>query len=197
MSDYETTKSRIRAYQELKHLQEADDTDDDPAIPAQEIPMTDEEYTPVSDGAIPQNAEGITSGTYDPINPQGVADLSFKQGNLNSLQGYVSAFEQKAQLVLNTLEPLVEKALIELLGTSSMYSRESGNVAISFDSNTFSITGTLQYQASMWIGIDIPREDIVADSEYVLNTLKIVQNVQITKCEIDTTAGTLTVQFQV
>jgi hypothetical protein len=106
-----------------------------------------------------------------------------------------SAVSQKVALVQNTFELLAEKAMIELLGASNMYRREAATFAVSFENNQVQISGTLQFRVSMWVGLDIPKEDIAHDAQYVLNVLSAAQGVSVSKCEINTEEGTLIIQF--
>jgi hypothetical protein len=168
---------------------------DEPSEDPDTQPLTDERNEPIADGQIPATAEGITTGAFDPLNPQGYADLSFKSGNINALNSEVEALQQKASLVQQTFIPLVEKAMIELLGSNNLYRREVGNTQVSYDNGQPAISGTLVYSVALWIGLEVEHADIQHDSEYVLNTIKVCEGVKVTKCQIDTKEGTLTISF--
>jgi hypothetical protein len=211
-----TSKQRLRDYAELMRLREEDDDEEEeeesaeddiqnetifpekpnePIVAPEDQPLTDEKKEPIADGEIPQSSDGIAVGSFDALDPTGNVDIVFKQGNLNQLSSIPQAITQKVTLVTNTLIPLVEKALIELLGASSMYERTSATTSTSLENNTAQISGTLVYTVTMWIGLEVEYDAIAHDSQYVMNTLAVLQEVKITKCEIDVTEGTLTVSF--
>jgi hypothetical protein len=166
--------------------------------PVDELPLEDEkEVEVIGEGQIPQDSSGIEEGKFDELNAQGNIDISFEAGNFDKLEDLPTLISDKVELINHTFEPLIEKALIELLGSSSMYKRNEGNVQIEQNENgTFMITGNFIYQVSLWIGNDIDQEDISHDANYILNTLKpISDKIKITECAIDCGSGSLTISF--
>jgi hypothetical protein len=159
---------------------------------AEEVPLSDDKFVPVEDGNIPQNSQGITSGQYDALNGTGFENISFEQGNFNQVMGYPQLVSDKVASLTRTLVPLIEVALIELLGNNQNYKRQSGQCAMSFQNNQLALSFSFIYVVNGWIGTDIAMEDIQHDSNYVLNRIRPV-GANITKCEIDTESGTLTI----
>jgi len=160
----------------------------------QSVPMSNEEFEPISDGEIPQNSEGIVSGQFDNLNGVGNAQIAFKQGNYNQILGYPQQMSDKLVLFTQTFIPLIEVALIELLGTNQLYQREMAQCMPAFQNNQMLLSGTLVYSVNNWIGTDIDQNAIMHDSQYVFNRIK-PSGVNITKCEISTESGTLTIMF--
>jgi hypothetical protein len=181
----------------------ADETDK----PTSELPLDedtpdspegDQEKEVLADGQIPQDASGITEGDFDPLNPHGEVDVKFEEGNWDSIQDMGQVVADKTTMITKTLEPLVEKALIELLGASTMYKRVSANITGGADpqDGQFKFNGVLIYQCSFWIGVDVEKADIEHDAQYILNTLKpISDTVNISSCAIDTADGSLKLGF--
>jgi len=178
----------------------ADETDK----PTDQIPLEDDidepeeqEVEVLGEGQIPQDSSGVTEGEFGALSPHGVVDVQFEQGNWNGIFDMGQVVSDKVDMITKTLEPLCEKAMIELLGSSSMYKRLSAEVTSGSDeSGGISFTGVFRYQCSFWIGIDVKREDVEADAKYVMNTLlPINESVKISECSIDTATGILTVGF--
>jgi len=172
-----------------KVLPERADASPEPVI---EQPLQDERNVPIADGQIPQDSSGMVQGDFNALDPSGSLQATFEQGNYNELFQLPQIITAKVQSVSQTLVPLIEVALIELLGSTSMYKRAMANTAISFENNQCSIAFTFVYQVSLWIGLDIDYEDIKADSDYVYNKLKPLEQsgVKFTACTIDTKEGT-------
>ena len=156
-----------------------------------QVPLTDEKYEPISDGNIPQNSQGITRGVYDSLNAVGSEQLEFEKGNFPMVLGLPNMVNDKVESFSKTFIPLVEVALIELLGSNQLYTRDTCQCDVKFE-NGISITFSLIYSVSNWVGTDIEIEAIQHDSEYVFNRIKPL-GVNLSKCEINTEEGTLTV----
>ena len=162
--------------------------------PKNQPPLTDEKFVPQQDGAIPQNAAGITRGQYDALDPVGQASVGFEQGNFDQILGLPQVVSSKISQIVQTFLPLVEVALVELLGNNTLYKKSAGQFNPSFDQKgQISIGFNLVYQVELWIGQDIEMEAIKHDATYVLNKIKPCK-ANITRCEIDTTEGTLIIQ---
>jgi len=153
-----------------------------------EVPLSDENFKPVQDGGIPQNSEGITQGEYDSLNGTGVEQVSFNQGNFNQVMGYPKLVNDKVVSLTRTIVPLIEIALIELLGSNQLYQRQSGQCNLSFQNNQLLISFAFTYIVNNFIGTDIEMEAIQHDSNYILNRIR-PTHANITKCEIDTENG--------
>jgi hypothetical protein len=202
----------------LLKLREADDADDEASeaekeeleqklaseesnespVDAENIVMTDEKYEPVQDGDVPQNAEGITQGSFDALSPNGSISIAFDKGNYPQVEAMPQLVADKTTVITGTFVPLVEKALIELLGSSTMYRRDTANMQLGVNENSeVTISGTLLYIITAWVGLDIDKEAIEHDAKYVMDTIAVAQNVNVTKCEVSTTDGTLVIQFSI
>ena len=156
-------------------------------------PLTDEKFTPVQDGMIPQDAKGITKGQYDALDPTGNVNIKFESGNYHTIMGLPQLVGDKVASLAQTLVPLIEVSLIELLGDNSMYKRALGQCQPAFDNNgKISIEFTFQYLVGSWITTDINLEALQHDSNFVLDRIKPAGS-QISKCEVDCKSGTLTI----
>jgi hypothetical protein len=207
------TNELLRVYKYTKKLTEADDDkktqeqkekeaevstnatpyNENPNTPETIPPLKDPANIPVQDGAIPQDAEGVAAGTYDALDPVGNANIKFDQGNYNTITGLPKVTGDKVAELMQTFVPLIEVSLIELLGNSNQYQRRLAQCAPSFDNQgKLSIEFTFQYGVTSWIGQDIDKTAIQHDANYVLDKLRPV-NATISKCEIDTGDGILTI----
>jgi hypothetical protein len=158
----------------------------------QNVPLSNEKFEPVQDGNIPQNSEGITSGQYDALKGNGTEQVSFQNGNFNQVLGYPKIVSDKITSLTQTFVPLIEVALIELLGNNQMYQRETGECVLSFQNNQILISFNFIYVVNNFIGTDIDQAAIAHDANYVLNRIK-PSGANITKCEISTEAGTINI----
>ena len=140
---------------------------------------------------ISQDAES----QIDAIDPYGQANISFNEGNYSAIINYPQKLSEKITMIQNTALPLIEKALIELLGNSSSYSRDSFMGAVTISGNSISISADVVYKSELFIGMDIQKEDIMHDSTYIFNTIKIVPGFQWRKCSIDTSTGEIKLAF--
>jgi hypothetical protein len=157
-----------------------------------EVPLSNENFVPVSDGNIPLNSEGIISGQFDSLEGNGIQQISFNQGNYNQVLGYPQLIQDKVGSLTQTLVPLIEIALIELLGNNQLYQRESGQCNLTFQNNQIFLSFAFIYKVANFIGTDIETEAIAHDSNYILNRLRPTK-ANITKCEISTESGTVTI----
>lgn len=153
--------------------------------PIQGLPVVDGTNIPVATDSTAVNA----------IDPNPANTLTFESGNFKEFQTLADSISAKVTIVTNTILPLVEAALIELLGKSSLYRRESFNVTPSFTGMAFMSNVSVKYHIDSWIATDVATEDISQDASYVYNRIKVVPNVQWTKCEVDTTEGSLSLEF--
>jgi len=156
--------------------------------------LKDEQNQVLTDGAMPQNSEGIAAGQFDALDPVGNANIKFDQGNYQTVMGLPKITADKTAQLVQTFVPLIEVALIELLGSNSMYRRTLGQCQPAFDNQgKISIEFTFQYTIDQWIGMDIPLEAIQHDANYILEKVKPCK-ANITKCEISVADGLFTIQ---
>lgn len=132
---------------------------------------------------------------YNAIDTDGDAIISFKYGNFDNISQLPQNINKKILLVTKTIMPLLEAALIELLGNSKSYKGEEFNAAINFNDNNPIINVNATYKIDNWIGIDIDRNDIAQDANYILNRLKVVQGVNWNECSIDCSSGIFKLSF--
>lgn len=177
-----------------------------PAEPQQEPLIA---VTPKVPSATPQadthqltTADGTDTGIArdsalqaDAISPDGEASISFESGNWNQFSNITNDLNQKITTVQKTIMPLIEVALIELLGNNKAYTGTKFNSTMSMVNEHPSISCSIEYKVENWIGTDIKQEDIMHDAKYVLDRINIVEGVQYNQCEINCTEGTLSISF--
>ena len=154
----------------------------------------------------PQNLE-LADGTTQDVSPivqddstvnaipVTTASQEFANGNINQLPTVQSNFDFLITTLMKTIEPLAEAALIELLGNSGAFLRDSGTVDISMMGSVFMFNVVLKYKVSAWIGDDIDKNDVLHDAKYVLDKFQPVQGLDWKTCAIDTNDGVLTLEF--
>src|SRR5574344_727716 len=162
-----------------------------------DIPLTDKQNIPIQDGQIPQDSNAVGQGeAYDAIGLQNI-DIKFNSGNFNQLEALPGMVSQKSQALSKTLVPLIECALIELSGSSQMYKRQSFQFTPSFDTDgKFLVDFTIVYQMTAYIGTDFDLKDLQDDSTYIYNRIA-PSKIKITKCEINTSDGSITIMGEI
>lgn len=153
--------------------------------PIQNLPVVDGTDIPVATDSQSVNAINL--------NPEN--QIAFEAGNFNEFQKLPDTLSAKISTVTNTIIPLVEAALIELLQKSSLYRRESFQVTPVFSGLNFSATISMKYHVDSWIATDVAIEDISQDANYVYSRINVVPNIRWSTCAIDTTEGSLTIEF--
>lgn len=149
------------------------------------------EPTPV----IPQPkdiAQGVAEDTSlqtTPLKDDGNVNITFEQGNLSQLQSSIRDMIKKPGIIERTFLPLVEKALIELLGSSSSYRRTSFNFNISLINNTILYNIVAIYSVDLFIGTDIEQAAVQHDENYIKDTIAVVPGIKIREIKIDTSTG--------
>ena len=110
------------------------------------------------------------SNTADAIDPYGQATISFEQGNYNQFITISQKIFEKQNLLTYTIIPLIEKALIELLGSNANYRAHEFIGSVDTNTNNIVTTATMSFKVESWIGFDVETEAIQKDAEYVYNT---------------------------
>lgn len=161
-------------------------------------------------GTIPTSSEGapleLADGTgtdvkqdssqqYDAIDPNGQATISFEQGNYNNFAEIPSKVNSKIATVQKTVLPLVEAALIELLGNNKAFVGENFNATFTMNGDEPTIECQAVYRVELFIGTDIDPTDIQHDAKYLLDRVNIVPNITWNHCEIDCTEGKVNLDF--
>jgi len=163
------------------------------------IPATDDQAIPMTDGQIPipQDSSGIAAGEYGAPSPIGQEQIQFEKGNWAEIGGLADGINQKSTMLTRQVAPLIEVALIELLGQSNSYKRISGTASLAFVDNEPKVSFALQYEVPMWIGTDVKQESALSDAQYVLQKIRLVKGVQVNQCAINTSTGSLIVSGQI
>lgn len=171
--------------EENENLENQDNTAQQPI----NSPVT---QTPIQDGQIPQDAQAVADGSADALGLENI-QVSFEQGNYKVFENLPNIISQKVGALCKTFIPLVEVALIELTGSSTQYKRTSALITPSFDQDSnLLVSFNLIYTVPGYIGVDFEYQDLQNDSQYIYDRIK-PANIKITKCEIDTSNGEITI----
>jgi hypothetical protein len=119
------------------------------------------------------------------------------KGNLNTIQGSLKTLLRKPALVTRTFLPLVEKALIELLGNSSSYIRDSFVYNITVSNNQIVYDVSMTYSVSLFIGTDIDKAAVAHDQKYIADTISVVPGIRIKNVAIDTSTGLVSISVEI
>lgn len=163
-------------------------TQDTPAAP--EV-SPNAEPTPVipKPKDIAQGVAEDTSLQTTPLKDDGNVSISFESGNLAQLQNSIRDMIKKPGIIERTFLPLVEKALIELLGSSSSYKRTSFIFKVSLLNNIIYYNIEAIYSVDLFIGTDIEQSAVQHDENYIKDTIAVVPNMKIKEVKIDTSTG--------
>ncbi|GEM_PF-2616084 len=148
----------------------------------------------------PNIAPGVAADTslqMQPLVDEGTNEITFANGNLNLIQSSLKNLIRKPGLILRTFLPLVEKALIELLGTSSSYKRDSFNFNIITSNNQIVYSIMATYSVDLFIGTDIEAAAVKHDQDYIAGTISVVPGIKIKSVKIDTSTGLVTVAVEI
>ena len=121
--------------------------------------------------------------------------FNFENGNFEDFDKLSKVISNKVQTIRQTILPLVEVALIELLGNDLNVKYESFNSIFSQKNNNPTFSVELKVSTKEWIGTDVSQEAVKKDADYIINRLKVVPNVNWKHCIIDTQDGSLTLSF--
>lgn len=138
----------------------------------------------------------VDSGAQaDALDPNGFAEIDFVQGNYKDFESIPQILSEKVMLVTKTILPLIDVALIELLGNNKEYERTLFQSNFTMAGNTPTFTVSTKYTIEKWLGNDIQQDYIQQDANYVLQRINVLQGVQFTQCKIDTNDGSLAISF--
>lgn len=175
------------------------DLNDKPEINSEDIPgktlAEDPKKLQLDDGTETEVAQDNAIQTK-PLQDRKVK-FNFQDGNFDVFISYGKDIAAKFQTVSQTILPLIEVALIELLGNDSLVKYELFNFAPKMSGNMFCLKVTIVASTKDWIGDDITLDATKQDAAYVLNRVSVVPNVRWEHCIIDTKDGTLTVEFTI
>ena len=116
-------------------------------------------------------------------------EVTFDKGNWDLFTQSAQQYSQKVTTIRQTLVPLVEKALIELLETSGAYDRTSFVSSAYFQNNDFRVVAEMHYTVDLWLGSDFPEGAVEQDQGYIYQTISTVPGIQIESVKIDTSKG--------
>ena len=145
-------------------------------------------------------APGVAADTslqVSPLPEEGTTEIVFNKGNLATIQNSLKELIKKPGLVVRTFLPLVEKALIELLGNSSSYVRDSFTYSIATSNNQIVYDINMVYSVSLFIGTDIDKNAVAHDQKYIINTISVVPGIRIKNVAIDTSTGLVTISVEI
>ena len=147
---------------------------------------------PIQDGQVPQDNAAIADGSADALGLENI-QVNCGSGNYQQFSMLPITISQKVNALTKTLVPLIEVALIELTGSSTQYKRTSALITPSFDQNSnLLVSFNLVYTVPGYIGVDFEYKDLQDDSKYVYDRIA-PAGIKITKCEIDTASGEVTI----
>lgn len=159
---------------------------------AAEQPLTDKQNLPVQDGGIPQDSQAVESGAVDALGMENI-EVKFEKGNFSQIEALPMTISTAVNAITKTLVPLIEVALIELTGSSQKYKRTFAQITPSFDQNgQIHLEFNIQYTVAGYIGTDFEYKDLQDDSTYIFNRVA-PANIKLSKCEIDTSNGLITI----
>lgn len=133
------------------------------------------------------------SSEVNAVKTESPLSIAFKEGNYADFVKLGQRFTQGCLMVSNTLIPLIEAALIELLGNTSAYQRQKATVTPKLVGLAPMFSFELEYRVSFWIGTDIPKDAVLKDATYVLDKISALKTAKIEECKIDTATGTLSI----
>lgn len=136
-----------------------------------------------------------SSNQADALDPNGTATISFEKGNYNDMSKIPTMISEKSTLISKTVLPLIQVALIELLGNNKEYIPETFNSTFTMENNNPIFNVETAFRVDKWIGNDIQQSAIAADAKYVLDRINVVQGVTFTKAAIDCNEGKMFINF--
>lgn len=146
-----------------------------------------------TDTNIPVNTQDVSDTTgdgepnpnHEDLEPkEGEANIAFEDGDFK-VQQQTPAGQAALNSMNQTVLPLCEKALIELLGNSGAYHRED----LSAVQTGNKIDADITYHCDLYIGNDIDPASVTRDQNYIYNTIKVIPGLTIRQVRIDTSKG--------
>lgn len=158
--------------------------------------LVDENQNPINNGTIPRD-NGEKNQNLQ-VNALGIGNVNliFDKGNLEQIKALPQTVSSKIEAITKTLIPLIEVALIELLGSSQGYKRLLAQIVPNFNENGVFFDFVIQYNVPGYIGTDFEYSDLQSDSNYIYDRI-LPSNIKINKCEIDTKDGNITIAGEI
>lgn len=158
-----------------------------------EQPLLDSKNLQVNDS---NNISNYVNQGYG-VNPNGKTSIKFETGNFDKIQTLTIPLSKKLTLIEKTIIPIIEVALIELLGNNSLY--KAKNFTATAELNTkgqAKVNVNCVYFIEKFIGTDVNKQSIMHDAKYILDRVNsLIQNIFWNKCEIDCSQGLVTIDF--
>lgn len=147
-----------------------------------------------TDTEIQKDSNKVEQSAPDEVPPpEGEIDIKFERGNFDQLEGSAQEYAQLLQNVEQTFVPLVEKALIELLGNNQAYRGVEFTGTPALNGNQLKIDVDMKYHVDLMIGTDVDPQAVKHDTDYIINTIKPTPNMTIRNCQIDTQSGDISI----
>jgi|LSPZ01.1.fsa_nt_gi hypothetical protein len=147
-----------------------------------------------------ETTETTDNSTTTEVAQNNPSAFIFKEGKSANVTQYITSIETKLKTINQTILPLIEVSLIELLGKSSAYERLSANITMN---NQDKFDCKFIYQVSLWIIQESEEEEqdlseaLKHDASYVFDKIKMIQGVEYKSCLIDSTIGQLIIDFSI
>lgn len=123
--------------------------------------------------------------------------LVFEEGNFNLVDEFFNLTYKKVTSIKNSILPIIESSLIELLGSSIEYKRQKSEVIISYQGSSPIFDISLEYFVPKFVGIDIKKDSIIEDVKFIYERLQTLDNVEWNKCSVDCKVGKVYISFKV
>jgi hypothetical protein len=143
------------------------------------------------------NVSTDTSVQSDSLAPV-KAKFKFMNGNYDRLDDTIKELSNKLQTIRQTIIPLLGAGMIELLGSDSSIQYDTFSYSYAFsNNNSILVKVEVILKTQEWIGTDTPKSAVDKDAKYILDKLRVVQNIDWEHCIIDTADGSLTLNFTI
>ena len=154
--------------------------------------MDEQPTLQLTDGTDTQIAQDVSNQESIPTK---TVKFAFEDGNYEEFDDLAKIINVKVQTIRQTILPLLEVALIELLGSDLNLKYNSFNSMFSMKNNNPTFSVDVKLSTKYWIGTDVSQEAVKQDADYILDRLKVVPNVNWKYCIINTQDGSLTLSF--
>lgn len=154
--------------------------------------MDEQPTLQLADGTDTQIAQDTSDQT---IIPNKTVKFKFEDGNFEEFDDLSKVINVKVQTIRQTILPLLEVALIELLGNDLNIKYDSFSSVFNMKNNNPIFSVDVKVSTKDWIGTDVSKEAVKKDADYIIDRLKVIPNVNWKHCIIDTKDGSLTLSF--
>lgn len=123
-------------------------------------------------------------------------EAMFDTGNLDVWNHTITQYLPTSMVtVRQTLVPIVEAALLSLLGNSKEFARKSGNVAFKYDAQgiPLQLHVELVYDVAAFAVAEVDEDAVVNDQNFINGYITQVPSLRAYPTKIDTDNGTVTI----